>query len=428
MEGATTLQLYLPNAKVYSKGNIHIMDMALKDGHWNQCSHLSEKEQDDYLILYDALLSPGFLDVHVHLREPGFSYKERIATGTLAAARGGYVAVCTMPNLNPTPDTVEHVEMQQAIIDRDAVIPVYPYGCITMGQKGAGTLCDYKALRNITIAFSDDGRGVQSDDTMREAMRRIKEVDGLLVAHCEDDTLVKAGGCIHEGEFAKNNGFVGISSASEWSQIERDLKLSKETGCKYHICHVSTKESVALIRAAKADGVNVTCETAPHYLVMSDADLKDEGRFKMNPPIRGKEDQLALIEGLKDGTIDIIATDHAPHSAEEKAKGLKDSAMGIVGLETAFQVLYTDLVLKGIVSLETILKALIDNPRERFGFEMADVLDENNNTSSVFTLKEETIINPDDFLTLGRATPFEGKKVIGQCECTLIGGKVVWKR
>ena len=421
------MTLFLPKAKVYSQGQIFIKDMVFENGHWIDRDTISIFNPSNLLTFQNALLLPGFLDVHVHLREPGFSYKERIETGTKAAARGGYTAVCTMPNLNPAPDCVENVKIQQDIIDRDAVIRVYPYGCITMGQAGGGTLCDYPSLRDITIAFSDDGRGIQDENTMREAMKQIHAVGGMVVAHCEDESLLH-GGCIHAGNFAKEHGYLGIVSESEWGQVKRDIELSKETGCAYHVCHVSTKESVEYIRQAKKQGANVTCETAPHYLLLCDEDLKEEGRYKMNPPIREKADREALIEGLLDGTIDILATDHAPHSAEEKAKGLKDSPMGIVGIETAFPLLYTGLVKTGIVPLEVILRAMIDNPSKRFNIPMNDVLAKDATESTVFTLDNKSVIKTEDFLSMGKATPFENESVYAQCECTFVGGKAVWKR
>lgn len=361
---------------------------------------------------------PGFCDVHVHFREPGFLYKETIASGSMAAAHGGYTAVCTMPNLNPVPDSIENLKVQTDIIKKDAVINVLPYASITVGEKGE-KLADLEGLAPNVIAFSDDGKGVQSDDMMREAMTRAKALDKMIVAHCEVNELLK-GGYIHDGEYARTHGHKGICSESEWRQIERDLKLSKETGCAYHVCHISTKESVELIRKAKADGVNVTCETGPHYLVLDENDLQEEGRFKMNPPLRSKADKEALLEGIIDGTIDMIATDHAPHSAEEKAKGLKDSAFGIVGLETAFPILYTKLVKENVISIEKLIKLLSENPRERFGIK-------NGGDFTVWDLNESYEINPNDFLSMGKATPFTGWEVFGRCVMTVCGGKVVYK-
>ncbi len=359
---------------------------------------------------------PGFCDVHVHLREPGFSYKETVTSGTLAAARGGYTDVCAMPNLNPVPDSKEHLDEQLELIRNGAVIKVHPYGAITVGEQGE-VLADLKAMAPNVIAFSDDGRGVQSEEMMREAMRRAKALGKIIVAHCEENSLLR-GGYIHDGEYARAHGHKGICSESEWKPIERDLRLAEELGCAYHVCHISTKESVALIRAAKARGVDVTCETAPHYLLLSDKDLQEDGRFKMNPPLRSEEDRLALIEGIQDGTIDMIATDHAPHSAEEKAKGLAGSMMGVVGLETAFAELYTGLVKTGIISLEKLIALMSDNPRKRFG------LPENGFT--LWDLDGEYTVDPNEFLTLGRATPFAGDRVNGVCLLTVCGDKVVY--
>ncbi len=361
---------------------------------------------------------PGFCDVHVHFREPGFSYKETILTGSRAAARGGYTAVCTMPNLNPVPDSIEHLGEQLRIIENDAVIHVYPYGAITVGQKGE-ELSDLSGMAENVIAFSDDGRGVQSDDMMREAMLRAKALGKMIVAHCEVNSLLR-GGYIHDGEYAKAHGHRGICSESEWGPIKRDIELLKETGASYHVCHISTKESVDLIRKAKAEGVDITCETGPHYLVLDDSCLQEDARFKMNPPLRSKEDRLALIEGIKDGTIDMIATDHAPHSAEEKSRGLEKSLMGVVGLETAFAVMYTEFVKTGIITLQRLVELMAINPRKRFGLpETEDIC--------VFDVNEEYEIDPEEFLSMGKSTPFKGKKVSGKCMLTVCDGKIVYK-
>ncbi len=365
----------------------------------------------------NCFIFPAFCDVHVHLREPGFFYKETIATGTAASARGGYTDVFSMPNLNPVPDCVEALQQQLDIINKDAVINVHPYASITVGQKGE-KLAELDALAPLCAGFSDDGRGVQSEEMMRAAMLKAKELDKIIVAHCEDNSLL-FGGYIHDGEYAKANGHKGICSESEWKPIERDLRLAEEIGCKYHVCHISTKESVQIIREAKKRGVDVTCETGPHYLVMNDSMLKDEGRFKMNPPIRSEEDRLALVEGIKDGTIDMIATDHAPHSAEEKSKGLAGSMMGIVGIETAFPILYTKLVKEGIITLEKLIELLAVNPRKRFGLPETE-------DYCVYNLEKAYKINPDDFLSKGRSTPFENETVFGECELTVCGGKAVW--
>ena len=360
---------------------------------------------------------PGFADVHVHLREPGFSYKETVESGTCAAARGGYTDVCSMANLNPVPDSIGTLSPQLEAIRKSAVIGVHPYASITVEEKGEA-LSDMAALAPFVAGFSDDGRGVQNAELMREAMKRAAKLGKIIVAHCEDNSLLN-GGYIHDGEYARLHGHRGISSESEWRQIERDIALVKETGCAYHVCHISTKESVALIRRAKAEGVDITCETAPHYLVMNDMMLKEDGRFKMNPPIRSEADRIALIEGILDGTIDMIATDHAPHSKEEKAKGLKDSLMGVVGLETAFPVLYTQLVKKGVIPIQKLIDLMSVNPRKRFQIS-------EHGSFCVWDLNAEYTINPEQFLSMGRATPFDGMSVYGRCILTVHGGKAVW--
>ena len=362
---------------------------------------------------------PGFCDVHVHFREPGFSYKETIETGSKAAAAGGYTAVCTMPNLKPVPDSKEHLLEQTELIKQQAVIHVYPYGAITVGQKGE-TLADLEGMASDCIAFSDDGKGVQEDEMMRQAMIRAKKLGKMIVAHCEVNSLLK-GGYIHDGQYALAHNHKGICSASEYEQIARDLRLAEETGCAYHICHISAKESVELIRQAKAKGLNVTCETAPHYLVMDDSDLQEHGRFKMNPPLRDKSDREALVAGILDGTIDMIATDHAPHSAEEKGKGLAGSAFGIVGIETAFPVMYTHLVEPGIISLEKLIELLVTNPRKRFGLPAG-------NDYTVWNLSKEVTVDPEKFLSKGKATPFAGWKLKGECLLTVCDGRVVYKK
>ena len=361
---------------------------------------------------------PGFCDVHVHFREPGFSYKETISSGAYASARGGYTAVCTMPNLNPVPDSVEHLAQQLKLIEDGACIHIYPYGAITVGEKGE-QLADLEGMAPNVVAFSDDGRGVQNDNMMRSAMEKAKALGKMIVAHCEVNELLK-GGYIHDGEYAKAHGHRGICSESEWAQIGRDLKLVEEIGCKYHVCHISTKESVDIIRKAKARGVNVTCETGPHYLVMDDSYLQEEGRFKMNPPLRSAEDRQALVEGIIDGTIDMIATDHAPHSAEEKSKGLEKSAFGVVGIETAFPVCYTYLVKTGIITMDRLMELLVTNPRQRFGLPLG-------NDFSIWDLNAEYEIDPADFVSMGKATPFQGWKVNGKCLLTVCDGKIVYK-
>ena len=373
---------------------------------------LSSFDSDKYSLF------PGFCDVHVHFREPGFSYKETIASGSQAAAAGGYTHVCTMPNLNPVPDSVEHLQQQLDLIEDSACIHVYPYGAITVGEQGQ-VMADLEGMAPNVIGFSDDGRGVQSDAMMREAMLRAKAMGKMIVAHCEVNDLLK-GGYIHDGAYAAAHGHRGICSESEWAQIARDLELVKEIGCKYHVCHISTKESVEIIRKAKAEGVDVTCETGPHYLVMNDMDLQEDGRFKMNPPIRSEEDRKALVQGIVDGTIDMIATDHAPHSAEEKAKGLEKSAFGVVGIETAFPVMYTCLVKTGIITMERLKELLVTNARERFNIPLGDCW-------SIWNLNEEFIVDPKNFVSMGKATPFAGWKLFGKCLLTVCDGKIVYQ-
>ncbi len=366
-----------------------------------------------------CVVLPGFCDVHVHLREPGFSYKETIASGSLASARGGYTAVCSMPNLNPVPDSVEHLKAQQDIIDDSACIHVYPFASITVGQKGE-VLSDLDGMAPNTIGFSDDGKGVQSTELMRDAMLKAKALGKPIVAHCEVNELLR-GGYIHDGAYAKAHGHRGICSESEWMHVARDIELVKEIGVKYHVCHISTKETVDLIRKAKAEGVDITCETGPHYLVMDDSMLEEHGRFKMNPPLRSKEDREALVAGILDGTIDMIATDHAPHSAEEKGKGLEGSAFGVVGIETAFPILYTYLVKPGILSMERLIELMVINPRKRFDLPFGC-------DYSIWDLDEAYTIDPNEFISLGKATPFEGWNVNGRCLATVCDGKLIYKQ
>ena len=413
------MKLLLKNVTVFRNNAAETVSVLVDEGRIISISKEMPVVSDARVIEFDhGCLFPGFVDVHVHLREPGFSYKETIGTGTRAAARGGFTSVCPMPNLKPVPDSVENLQLELDIIQKDALVHVYPYGAITVGEKGEA-LADLEGMAPDVIGFSDDGRGVQSDERMRAAMLRAKALGKMIVAHCEDNSLLR-GGYIHDGGYAKAHGHRGICSESEWGQIARDLKLVKETGVKYHVCHISTKESVELIRKAKAEGVDVTCETGPHYLTMDDSMLEDNGRFKMNPPLRGKEDREALIAGILDGTIDMIATDHAPHSAEEKAKGLEKSAFGVVGIETAFPILYTYLVKPGILSLEKLVELLVVNPRKRFGIALGC-------DYSIWDLEAEYTVDPAQFLSMGKATPFEGWKVNGKCLATVCDGKVVYK-
>ncbi len=404
------------DALVYENGSMTKLNMHF-DG-----TVLSAFEGDvsafDSSVVFDNIaIFPGLCDVHVHLREPGFSYKETILSGTRACARGGFTAVCAMPNLNPTPDSRENLDRQLEIIRRDGLIAVLPYGTITKGEAGE-SLADMEDMAGDVVGFSDDGRGVQSVEMMRSAMLKAKALGKMIVAHCEDNSLLR-GGYIHDGEYARTHGHRGICSESEWGPIKRDMELVRETGCAYHVCHISTKESVEIIRQAKAEGLDVTCETGPHYVLLDDSHLQEHGRFKMNPPLRSPEDREAILEGLLDGTIDMIATDHAPHSAEEKSRGLEKSAMGVVGIETAFPLMYTHLVKKGIISLERLIALMCDGPRGRFDIKTPKGF-------TVFKLDEKYRVDPKDFLSMGKATPFEGDEVYGRCLLTVYDGRVVY--
>ena len=419
------MNLLLKNATVYRGGSFRREDVSICEG------HLALEQGDRFsknLPVMDCTgltLFHGFMDVHVHLREPGFFYKETIETGTRSAARGGYTSVCSMPNLNPTPDTMEHLEEQLQKIRESALVEVLPYGTITKGEKGE-ELSDMETMAPYVAGFSDDGKGVQSPEMMEAAMKKAHSLGKIIAAHCEDNSLLR-GGYIHDGEYAAQHGHRGICSESEWGPIHRDLELVARTGCAYHVCHISTKESVALIREAKAAGLNVTCETGPHYLTLSDRDLQEDGRFKMNPPLRSEADREALIEGLLDGTIDMIATDHAPHSAEEKSKGLAGSLMGVVGLETAFPVLYTELVKTGILSLEKLLALLCDAPHRRFGG-TSELTDGALANLTLFDLNQTAVIRPEDFVSMGKSSPFTGRTVSGVCKLTVAGGNIVWQQ
>ena len=404
------------NANVYMNGGFKKQDMLIDGAALSVFT--GDVSRIDFPVFDNIAVFPGFCDVHVHFREPGFSYKETVASGSSAAARGGYTAVCTMPNLIPPPDSPKNLKIQTDIIERDSVIAVYPYGTITKGQMGK-ELSDMEGMKDSVIGYSDDGKGIQTEELMLAAMEKAHSLGKMIVAHCEDNSLLR-GGYIHDGEYAKAHGHRGICSESEFGQIARDLELVKKSGCKYHVCHISTKESVDIIRRAKSEGVDVTCETGPHYLVLNDGDLLEDGRFKMNPPIRSEADRLALIEGIKDGTVDMIATDHAPHSAEEKSRGLEKSNMGVVGIETAFPVAYTYLVKTGIITLEKLVELLSVKPRERFGIE-SDI------GFTVFDLSDEYEINTDEFLSMGKSTPFEGMKVCGRCLLTVYNGKTVYE-
>ncbi len=410
------MQVLFKNASIFKDG-VFVHEDVLVSGGAVTVSHTPLSSDAAVVDGRSICILPGFADVHVHLREPGFSYKETIESGTLAAARGGYTHVCAMPNLNPVPDSLENLRLQLEEIGKQACIRVTPYGAITVGEKGQ-TLADMEAMAPYVCGFSDDGKGVQSEEMMTAAMEKIAALGGILAAHCEDESLLH-GGYIHDGEYAKAHGHRGICSESEWGPIARDVELIQKTGCAYHVCHVSAKESVEVIRKAKAEGVDITCETGPHYLVLDDSFLQEDGRFKMNPPLRSAADRKALIEGILDGTIDMIATDHAPHSAEEKAKGLEKSAMGIVGLETAFPVLYTELVERGVLTLEKLVELMCVNPRKRFKLPEGKDF-------TVFDLGAEYTIDPAEFKTMGRATPFAGKSVKGRCVMTVCDGRTAW--
>lgn len=420
-----TKKSILRGGKVYRNGRFEQADLLIDQGRVTKIAPQVEDPSARVIDCSRRYVMPGLVDVHVHLREPGFTAKETIASGTRAAARGGYTTVCSMPNLSPAPDSREHLDVQLEAIRRDAVVRVIPYGTLTHGQKGRGELIDFEALAADVVGFSDDGRGVQEEALMREAMLRVKPTGKHVVAHCEVEDLLH-GGYIHDGVYCHEHGHRGISSESEWRQVERDLKLVEQTGCPYHICHISTKKSVELLRATKAKGLPVSGETAPHYLLLTDEDLQEEGRFKMNPPLRSREDQLALLNGVLDGTIEVIATDHAPHTAEEKSRGLEKSAMGIVGIETAFPLLYTYLVRRGVLSLERLVELMAVNPRRIFALD--PVLEEGTAADLVvMDLEHEEFIDPDTFLSMGRATPFAGWRVKGRTCLTMVGGEIVYE-
>lgn len=422
------MALLIKNALVFTGENFKKSDVLIKNSKIHSLSpSISADGADRVFDCKDKyFLIPGFVDVHVHLREPGFSYKETVKSGTMAAAKAGYTAVCTMPNLNPAPDSPENLKVQRDIIKQDAVIDVFPFGTITKGRKGVGECVDFKRMKKDVIGFSDDGTGVQTDALMAQAMKECAQQGSIISAHCEVNELLR-GGYIHDGDYCRQHNHKGICSESEWKQIERDCKLAEETGCRYHVCHISTKESVDIIRKAKARGVKVTCETGPHYLTMCDKNLQENGRFKMNPPLRAEEDMLALIEGVKDGTVDVIATDHAPHSTEEKDKGLAKSAMGVVGLETAFSVLYTKLVKTGVITLEKLVDMMSVKPREIFHIEGGAVKEGEPADLCLLDLEREWVVNPDEFVSMGRATPFENWQLQGVNLLTILRGEIVYE-
>lgn len=417
-------KLLIKGGVVVADGESRRVDILVADGKIAAIGEsLTADEQTEVFDAEGCIVTYGLADVHVHLREPGYSAKETITTGTRAAAHGGVTTVCSMPNLQPAPDAPETIAVQQKMIDEQAVIEVLPFATISSSRAGR-ELADIEALRPLSVGYSDDGNGIQTESLMREAMKRIAAVDGIIAAHCEDDSLLHAG-YIHDGKYAHTHGHKGICSESEWGPIKRDVALAEEEGCRYHVCHISTKESVAIIRESKAKCDHISCETAPHYLILCDQDLKEEGRFKMNPPLRASEDREALIEGIKDGTIEVIATDHAPHTAEEKSRGLKGSMMGIVGIETSFALCYTHLVRKGVITIEKLIALMSENPRRIFRLggamrvgERADI--------AVFDITKPYKIDTDEFLSMGKATPFEGEEVYGRCMLTLFGGEKVW--
>lgn len=417
----------IKGAFVYAGAGFSKLDVLIKDGKINTLgTSISTNGVDAVFYAQDKYLIPGFVDVHVHLREPGFSYKETIKTGTMAGAKGGYTAVCPMPNLNPVPDSVENINVQLDIIKKDACINVYPFASITKGRQGRGELVDFESLKELAVGFSDDGTGIQLGEDMQRAMQECARLGKIISAHCEVNDLLK-GGYIHDGEYCRAHNHKGICSASEYEQIARDCVLAKQTGVKYHVCHISTKESVDIIRKAKADGVNVTCETGPHYLTMCDNDLQEDGRFKMNPPLRSEQDRLALMQGIADGTIDVIATDHAPHSAEEKSKGLAGSAMGVVGLETAFGVLYTKLVKTGFITLEKLIELMSVNPRKIFGLPGGKIAEGEVADLALLDLDARWTVDPSEFVSMGKATPFDGWQLQGKNVLTICGGNVVYE-
>ena len=421
------MQFLLSGGKVFLNGKFQTLDILISDGVIIDIapSITVSKNFDGRIIECDRFfITPAFADVHVHLREPGFSYKATVKSETMAAAAGGYTTVCAMPNLNPAPDSLENLKVELDIIEKDAVIRVLPYGCITKGQKGE-ELADMEAMAPYVCGFSDDGRGVQSDTLVLEAMKKAKELNKPIVAHCEVNDLL-FGGYIHDGEYAKAHDMKGICSESEWKMIERDLELVEQVGCRYHICHISAKESVELLKKAKEKALPVSGETAPHYLALTDNDLKDEGRFKMNPPIRADEDRQELIRGFKDGTLGFLATDHAPHSAEEKSKGLEKSAFGIVGIETAFTVTYTELVKSGRISLEALIDRISLAPRRFLG--LSDKIEVGQKAEFTVFSCDDVIINSKDFVSMGKATPFENYKGFGRIEYTFYDGGIVWKK
>ncbi len=426
MNCTASVSLLISGAKVWLEGSFVQRDVLVEDGRIVEISdHITPREGIRTVEASGKMLLPGLVDMHVHLREPGYGYKESIHSGTRASARGGFTVVCPMPNLNPAPDSLEHIKEQFDIIERDAIIEVLPYATITTARKGEECV-DYETLAPLVAGFSDDGSGVQSAERMEEAMRGIAATGKILAAHCEVESLLR-GGYIHDGEWAKAHGHKGICSESEWAEVKRDIEIAERTGCRLHCCHISTKESVELIRQAKRRGVKVTCETAPHYLALCDEDMREEGRFKMNPPLRSRADMEALREGVADGTIDVIATDHAPHSAEEKSKGLEKSAMGVVGIETSLSAIYTFMVASNLISLERLVEIMSLTPRRLLGIgegiKRGAVID-----ATLVDFGAEYTVDPAEFLSKGKSTPFEGMRLRGQVLLTIAGGKIAYEK
>ena len=427
MNERALMSVLFENAYVFTEHGIKKQSVLLSDGILRTNASVFPHESECVIDSEGMFIFPGFADVHVHLREPGFSYKETIRTGTSVAAHGGYTAVCAMPNIKPVPSTLSQLQAELDMIERDAMIHVYPVGAITMNQSGRGELSMIEEIAPYVVAFSDDGKGIQDEELMRQAMKRIKSTGKFITAHCEIESELKPGGCINEGEYSRHNGYTGINNASEYLEVQRDIRLAEETDSHIHICHVSTKESVEMIREAKRKGINVTAETAPHYLIFTDDDLEDSGNWKMNPPIRSIDDKNELIRGIQDGTIDCIITDHAPHSREEKSKGLRGSAFGIVGLETCFAAMYHNLVISRVITLERLLEMMCVNPRKIFGLHGSEYIEDNCEADFVImNLNQKYVVDTEKFLSMGRSTMFEGKEVQGEVIATYMGGRKVY--
>lgn len=420
--------ILLKNGRQINENNeLVAVDLLVKDGiiiEMNECIENTEAQVYD---LAGKLVSPGLIDVHVHLREPGYERKETIETGTKAAARGGYTTIAAMANTIPVPDSMESVTYIEGLLQQSAQVRVFPYAAITLGERGQ-EIVDVEALSETSIlGFSDDGRGIQEAGVMYQAMQRAKAVNKPIVAHCEDDSLL-FGGYLHDGEYAKANGHRGILSVSESAQIARDIMLAQATGVHYHICHISTKESVELVRFAKAQGINVTAEVSPHHLILCDTDIvNDDPNFKMNPPLRADADRIACVQGLLDGTIDVIATDHAPHHEDEKAWGIETAPFGIVGLETAFPLMYTKFVKTGKMTLKQLIDCMSTKPANIFNLPYGTLEVGAAADITIIDLDKEMEIDSSQFLSKGKNTPFNGYNVTGWPVMTLVGGRVAYK-